>query len=98
MASSVSLSQGKFLKDDGTSPSQSAYTLTYSTAAATVPTATAAAVVTTGVTNSSPYGFVGATQGDALSVAVNANGADILALKKVVVQLILDLRAAGLAT
>lgn len=46
-------------------------------AAATV----GAALVTTGVTQSTPYGFAGATQGDALTTRVNELRADVLALQ-----------------
>lgn len=80
----------------GLLPQQSAYTQTYSTASKTVPAATQAAVATTGASNSSPYGYTGAAQADAIVAAVNAAGADILALKKVVTALIDDLQALGL--
>lgn len=66
------------------------YTQTYSTAAATVPAATAVAVATTAATQTTPYGYAGATQADAIPVAINANAADILAVKKLVNQLIDD--------
>jgi hypothetical protein len=72
------------------------YTQTYSTASRTVPAATASAVATTGATNSSPYGFTGAAQADALVAAVNANEVDILNVKKVVTAIIDDLQAAGI--
>ena len=71
----------------------SAYTQTYATAAKTVPAATVAAAVTTpATTGGSTYGFTQA-QADAIPVAINANAADILALKKVVNALIDDLQA-----
>ncbi len=72
----------------------SAYTQTYSTASKTVPAATQAAVVTTGAALTS-YGYTEA-QANALVAAVNAAGADILALKQVVNALIDDLQAAGI--
>lgn len=80
----------------GIGPTQAAYTQTYSTAARTVPAATAAGVVTTAATNVAPYGFTQA-QADALVAAVNADQADLLALKKVVNALIDDLQALLLA-
>jgi hypothetical protein len=78
-------------------PIQSAYTQTYAVAAKTVPAATAAAVATTAATQTTPYGFGSAAQADAIPVAINANAADILALKKVVNALIDDLQTLGLA-
>lgn len=77
--------------------SPTTYVQTYSTAAATVPAATVVAVATTGATITTPYGYVGAAQADAIPVAINALAADVLALKKVITQLIDDLQAAGLA-
>jgi len=73
------------------------YTQTYATAAATVPNATVAAVATTAATSTSPFGFASDAQMDAVPVAINALAADVLALKKVVTQIIDDLQAAGLA-
>jgi hypothetical protein len=75
---------------------QSAYTQTYATASKTHPAVTSVAVATTAATNSSPYGYAQA-QADAIPVAINANRADILALKQVVNALIDDLQAYGLA-
>lgn len=71
------------------------YTQTYNTAAATVPAATAVNVVTTAAGLAS-YGFTQA-QADAIPVAINATQADVLALKKVVTQLIDDLQVNGIA-
>lgn len=93
----VSAGSNKIYKGGGGSPTQSTYTQTYSTADTTVANATVAAVATTGATNSSPYGYSGATQADAIPVAINALAADVLQLKKVVTQIIDDLQAAGLA-
>ncbi len=73
----------------------SAYTQTYATSSKTVPAATAVAVATTAATNSTPYGYAQA-QADAIVAAVNANSADILAVKKIVNALIDDLQALGL--
>lgn len=75
-----------------------AYTQTYSTAARSVPNATVAAVATTAATQTDPYGFAGATQADAIPVAINALTADVLALRKVVTALIDDLQAQGIVT
>jgi hypothetical protein len=73
----------------------SAYTKTYNTALKTIANATAANVVTTGAGLAS-YGYTQA-QADAIPVAINATQADVLALKKVVVALVTDLQALGLA-
>jgi hypothetical protein len=70
-----------------------AYTQTYSTAAKTVPNATQASVTDT----NGLAGFLAAADRTALVTAVNAAGADILALKKVVNALIDDLQSLGLA-
>jgi len=70
-----------------------AYTLTYSTAARTVPAATVAAVATTAATLVA-YGYTQA-QADSIPVAINALAADVLALKKVIVALINDSSAAS---
>lgn len=67
------------------------YTQTYSTAAATVPAATAAAVATDAAIDTGAFGYAEA-QANAIPVAINANEADILALKKVVNQIIDDLQ------
>ena len=72
-----------------------AYTQTYSTAAKTVENATVAAIVTTAATNSSPFGYVGAAQADAIPVGINALAADVLSLKKVLTAVIDDLQAYG---
>jgi hypothetical protein len=64
-----------------------AFTATYDTASATIPNATAVAVATTSSTTTTPYGYTTQAQADAIPVAINALEADVLALKKVVVQL-----------
>lgn len=68
------------------------YTQTYSTASATVPNATASSVATTGASNSSPYGYTGAAQADAIVTALNATIVDVANVKKVVTQIIDDLQ------
>jgi hypothetical protein len=73
------------------------YTQTYSTAATTVPAATVSAVATDASTQTTPYGYATQAQADALPVACNALAADVLAIKKVVTQIIDDMQAAGLA-
>ncbi len=45
-----------------------------------VVTQTSAAVATTGATNSSPYGFTGAAQADAIRAAVNLHTVEITAI------------------
>jgi len=74
-----------------------AYTQTYSTAARTVPDATVAAVDTTAATATSPYGYAGAAQANAIPVAINALAADVLALKKVITALVDDLQGVGIS-
>ena len=76
----------------------SVYTLTYNTASHTVPAATAVAAATTGSTTTTPYGYTTSAQADAIPVAINALEADVIALKKVIVQLVLDLAAIGAVT
>ncbi len=73
----------------------SAYTKTYSTAARTIPAATVTAVDTTG-SGLTAYGY-SQTQADAIPVAINALAADVLALKKLIVALVVDLEAVGIA-
>jgi hypothetical protein len=92
------LSVGGKLGVNGSTPvgKSSAYTLTYSTQARTVPAATVAAVATTASTSSTPFGFAQA-QADAIPVAINALAADVLALKKVIVALVADSQAVGIA-
>jgi hypothetical protein len=101
--SSVTLTQGKWFisasasRLDISKPSVgAAYTQTYSTAARTVPNATVSSVATTAATQTTPYGYAGAAQADAIPVAINALAADVLALKKVITALIDDLQAAGI--
>lgn len=75
------------------------------------PSVTSVAVATTATTQTTPYGFAAQAQGDALVACANANkvdiaatntqlaalAADVLALKKVIGQLIDDLQSYGLA-
>jgi hypothetical protein len=75
---------------------QGAYTKTYNTAARVIPAATVAAVDTTGSTLTTPYGYAQA-QADAIPVAINALAADVLALKKLIVSLVVDSEAVGIA-
>lgn len=76
-------------------PRPAAYTQTYSAAARTVPAATVVAVATDAATQTVPFGYASQAQADAIPVAVNANAADLLALKKVVNSIIDDLQAQG---
>jgi hypothetical protein len=73
------------------------FTLTYSTAADTVPAATVAAVPTTSSTTTTPYGYSTQAQADDIPVAINALTADVLALRKVIVALVNVLVSADLA-
>jgi hypothetical protein len=75
--------------------SPTAVTQTYSTADVTVAAATVAAVATTGATQSSPFGYVGATQANDIPVAINALAADVLVIRKVQNTIIDVLQAAG---
>ena len=72
------------------------YTQTYDTATTTVADATVAAVATTAATTSTPYGYAGAAQADAIPVAINALAADVLVLRKLINSLIDDLQQAGM--
>ena len=76
---------------------QTTYTQTYSTTASTVPNATVASVATTASTQTTPYGYASQAQADAIPVNINALAADVLALKKVIGQIIDDLQALSLA-
>ena len=58
---------------------------------------TAAAVVTTGVTQSTPYGYAGATQGDAVATTINKLVVDVTALTTLVNEHRTVLINAGLA-
>lgn len=82
--------------DVQTPASPTAITQTYATAAAAVPAATAVAPATTGATQTTPYGYAGQAQADAIPVAIVALIADVLALRKVVNQIIDDLQSAGI--
>ena len=73
-----------------------AYTQTFATADKTHANPTAAAVVTTAVTQTSPFGFVGAAQGDAISTTINQLVVDVADIKALVNSVIDDLQALGL--
>lgn len=75
-----------------------AYTQTYATADKTHANPTASSVATTGVTQSSPYGYAGATQGDAVATTINAIIVDLADLKQLVNSIIDDLQALELIT
>jgi hypothetical protein len=66
--------------------------------AITTPAQTSAAVVTTGVTQSSPFGYVGATQGNAVATTINQCVADITALKTAVDAIRVALTNAGITS
>ncbi len=72
-----------------------AYTQTYATASRTVAASTAVAVAETAPTKVEPYGFTEA-QAKAILAAVNANGVDIVANRKVLNSVINDLKGYGL--
>lgn len=72
------------------------FTQTYSTATATVATATVAAVATTASTQTTPFGYAGQAQADAIPVAINALTADALADRKALNALIDACQAAGI--
>ena len=74
----------------------SAYTQTYATADKTHSNATSADLVTTAVTQTTPFGFAGAAQGDAIATQFNALRVDVLDLKQLVNSVIDDLQALGL--
>ena len=65
-------------------------------AAITTPAQTSAAVVTTGVTQTTPFGYVGATQGNAVATTINQCVVDIAALKVAVDLIRVALTAAGI--
>ena len=73
-----------------------AYTQTYATADRTHASATSADLVTTAVTQTTPFGFAGQAQGDAIATQFNALRVDVLDLKQLVNSLIDDLQALGL--
>ena len=75
---------------------KSAYTQTYATADKTHANLTSADLATTAVTQTTPFGFAGAAQGDAIATQVNAIRVDLLDLKQLVNALIDDLQALGL--
>lgn len=74
----------------------SAYTQTYSTADKTHAAMTSADLVTTAVTQTTPWGFASQAQGDAIATQVNALRADVIDVKQLVNSLIDDLQALGL--
>lgn len=74
----------------------SAYTQTYATADKTHAALTSADLVTTAVTQTTPFGFAGAAQGDNIATQFNLLRADLLDLKQLVNSLIDDLQALGL--
>ena len=76
--------------------SPSVYTQTYSTADKTHANSTFGAIAETGVTQTTPYGFATAAQGDAISVELNDLGDDVIDLKQLVNSLIDDLQSIGL--
>jgi sirohydrochlorin ferrochelatase len=73
-------------------------TQTYATADATHANPTGAAVVTTGVTQTTPFGFVGAAQGDAISTTINQIIVDLADLKQFVNSMANALRTADIIT
>ena len=73
-----------------------AYTQTYATADKTHANATSADLVTTAVTQTTPFGFAGAAQGDAIATQFNALRVDVLDLKQLVNLIIDDLQLYGL--
>ena len=73
-----------------------AYTQTYATADKTHANPTATSVVTTAVTQTTPYGYAGAAQGDAVATTINAIIVDLADLKQLTNSVIDDLQALGL--
>ena len=73
-----------------------AYTQTYSTADKTHANATSADLVTTAVTQTSPFGFAGAAQGDNIATQFNALRVDVLDIKQLVNSVIDDLQLLGI--
>ena len=82
----------------GTAPiaQPSAYTQTYATADKTNANPTATSIATTGVTQTTPWGYATEAQGNAVAVAVNALIVDVADVKQLVNSLIDDLQALGL--
>ena len=74
----------------------SAYTQTYATADKTHANATSADLVTTAVTQTTPFGFAGAAQGDNIATQFNALRVDVLDVKQLVNSVIDDLQNLGL--
>jgi hypothetical protein len=88
--------QAELAKRSTTGAVATAYTQTYATATKTHANPTGVAVVTTGVTQTTPFGFVGAAQGDALSTTLNQVIVDLANLKQVVNSIIDDLMSRGI--
>jgi hypothetical protein len=74
----------------------SAFTQTYATADRTHANPTASSVVTTGVTQTTPFGYVGAAQGDAVASTINQIIVDQADVKALVNSVIDDLQAYGI--
>jgi hypothetical protein len=64
--------------------------------AITTPAQTSAAVVTTAVTQTTPFGYAGATQGNAVATTINQCVVDIAALKVAVDAIRVALTNAGI--
>ena len=73
-----------------------AYTQTYSTADKTHANPTGVSVATTAATNSSPFGYTGAAQADAIVTNLNAAIVDLADIKQLVNSVIDDLQLLGL--
>ena len=73
-----------------------AYTQTYATADKTHANATSADLATTAVTQTTPYGYATAAQGDDVAVQFNALRVDVLDVKQLVNSIIDDLQLYGL--
>lgn len=75
---------------------QSAYTQTYATADKTHSNPTGTSVVTTGVTQTTPWGYASEAQGNAVATTINAIIVDVADVKALVNSVIDDLQAYGL--
>ena len=73
-----------------------AYTMTYATGSRTNSAPTSSSIATTSPTNSSPYGYTTSAQAAAIVTAINELAADVVNLKQVLTQVILDLQGYGL--
>jgi hypothetical protein len=74
-----------------------AFTQTYATADRTHANPTATSVVTTAVTQTTPFGYASGAQGDAVATTINAIIVDLADLKQLVNSVIDDLQSYGLA-